>query len=278
MNACFNPTQIISQLDPKHRAEVDIHYYHELDSTNSQALAQTPILADRWQLWLSEVQSGGRGRLGRHWQSPACADICMSLSRLTLMTASQRSALPALSLVVALAVVDVLMRFVPTVRWQVKWPNDIWGNGQKMAGILLESQSRDSLLQWVVGVGVNVHSTAWSGVEPAPTSLLLLTGQPFDRSNLVASLVDQLICDSQLFFEVGLAYFIERWQLSDGLYGKTVTVNTSTGSLHGIAMGIDSYGRLCVEMADGCRHSCAVGEASLSEDRGQQTEDREKRH
>ena len=251
-------------LNPSWRTEVAVYCFMSLASSNAYALTKVPAL-DYWQLYVAEQQTAGRGRLGRHWHSPAFENIYLSLSWVFALNASQQRNLAALSLVAGLSVVSMLKKLIPTVNWQVKWPNDIWGNGQKVAGILLESQKVGSLTQLVLGLGLNVNSSDFSLVErvPSPSSLYLLTQQTFDRNALVALVVNQLLSDIQQFFQAGLPAFKERWLAADGLMGQALSITTAKGQEHGIARGIDEAGYLLIEQDNGQLIACSVGEVQL---------------
>ena len=257
-------SKIRAALAPKWQQCLDIHSFASLPSTNAHALATSPSTT-RWQLYLAETQSAGRGRLGRAWFSPAFANIYLSLSWAQVVSVEMQQRLAALSLVAGLSVVQVLHELVPEVNWQVKWPNDIWGNGHKVAGLLLESQKVGSLTQLVLGLGLNVNGMDFSLIDrdPKPSSLALLTHRSFDRNVLVGALVNQLLDDSVLFFNVGLAAFKERWQRVDALYGQIMAVTTSKGQGQGIARGIDDGGYLLIEQEDGQLFTCSVGEVQL---------------
>lgn len=243
---------------------VDIHYFDSLPSTNTHALGQMSVF-DCWQLYMAESQTAGRGRLGRVWHSPAYENIYLSLSKTMFLSMNRQRHIAALSLVAALSIVTVLNALLPAIHWQVKWPNDIWGNGHKVAGLLLESQKVGHLTQLVLGVGLNVNSTDFSEVKriPAASSLALLAGHVQDRTMVIIALIKQLMTDSEQFFKEGLSTFQARWQAVDALYGQALSVTTAKGQETGVACGIDSDGQLAIERTDGSRLSCSVGEVTL---------------
>lgn len=268
-NSDLDESKISADLDAKWRSCLTIHRFASLPSTNACALTIPPS-ASQWQLYVAETQTAGRGRLGRAWFSPAFENVYLSLSWAQALSLAQQTRLAALSLVAGLSVVAVLQKLVPSVHWQVKWPNDIWGNGQKVAGLLLESQKltsqpAEALTQLVLGLGLNVNGRDFSSVERqlAPTSLALLTKRFFNRNRLIAALVNQLLADSALFFTAGLSVFQERWCKVDALAGQILTVTTSKGQERGIARGIDAHGYIVIEQEHGQLFTCSVGEIEL---------------
>jgi len=114
----------------------------------SGSVAGTLVIADH--------QTAGRGRAGAKWTSPAATGIWLTL----LERPTDTSGLDVLSLRIGLRAARALDRFAPEpVR--LKWPNDLFVEGRKLAGILVEARWRDSRLDWVaIGVGVNVCAPA----------------------------------------------------------------------------------------------------------------------
>ncbi|MGZ8694178.1 MAG: biotin--[acetyl-CoA-carboxylase] ligase [Gaiellaceae bacterium] len=131
----------------------------------------------------ADVQTAGRGRLGRTWEAPPGTSLLFSVV-FTPQVRPER--LPGLTLVGAHAVADALD--VPAA---IKYPNDVLVHGRKLAGILGEARDR----RVVLGVGINVNVPAGglpkAAVTP-PTSLLLETGEQHDRGALLAHVLDAL--------------------------------------------------------------------------------------
>ncbi len=132
---------------------------------------------------VADVQTAGRGRLGRTWEAPAGTSLLFSVV-LTPQVAAER--LPGLTLVAADAVVDAL-----PVAATIKHPNDVLVRGRKLAGIL--GEARDDRV--VLGIGINVNVPAEllprETVTP-PTSLLLETGGEHDRGALLVAVLEAL--------------------------------------------------------------------------------------
>lgn len=242
------------------QAQLGIAYFSQLPSTNTYALSHPPQTP--WQLIVADQQTAGRGRLGRHWYSPPGENLYCSFSWRQTLSLEQQQRIAALSLVMALGVIDVLRSCAPDICWQVKWPNDIWGNGQKLAGILLESQRLNGQWHLVVGLGLNVHATSWP-FEPRPTSLQLLKPQAWSREILLASVLNQWLSDIPVFFQAGLAPFQRRWQAADALLGRHLRLVRDHQSIEGLMCGIDHQGCLRLQHSDHKVYSHAVGEIQL---------------
>jgi BirA family transcriptional regulator, biotin operon repressor / biotin---[acetyl-CoA-carboxylase] ligase len=176
-----------------------------------------------------DVQTAGRGRLGRTWVSPPGAGILFSLA---LVPRTPPGRLPPLTLVVADAVCAALGGGTA-----VRWPNDVVAADRKVAGVLAEVRGGHA----VVGVGVNANQEA-DGLPaearvPA-TSLRLLRGVPVDRAAVLADLLEEI--------ERGFAAF-ERDGFTglrrDELRGRRVRL---AGGAEGECAGVDGDGRLVV--------------------------------
>lgn len=125
-------------------------------------------------------QTEGKGRLGRKWISEPGANVQLSL--LTQMEWTSVASQFMLSVAAALSAVDLLKKYIESEVF-VKWPNDIFINDRKAAGILIENVIRGSLWQWAVtGIGLNVNQTIFP-LDPTlmkTTSLALETSRDFD--------------------------------------------------------------------------------------------------
>lgn len=184
-----------------------------------------------------ELQTAGRGRLGRVWECPHGAGVMFSLA---LHPRTPVDRLPALSLVIADAVCDA----VP-VDARVRWPNDVVVRDRKLTGILIEQREG----RVTAGVGVNANLTQ-DQLPPAarvtPTSLLLETGSEADRPQLLADILWAIEQRYARFEEQGFTGLNH-----DGLAGRWVTL---AGGGEGVCDGVDQLGRLIV---GGVSHSSA---------------------
>jgi BirA family transcriptional regulator, biotin operon repressor / biotin---[acetyl-CoA-carboxylase] ligase len=176
-----------------------------------------------------ELQTAGRGRMGRAWTSPWGTGVLCSIA---LEPATPPERLPPLGLVVAEAVCEATWP-----QAQVRWPNDVVVDGHKLAGILAEL--REGRL--VVGIGVNANLTAQQLPGEArvpPTSLLILRGAPVDRAALLADIVASVEARYARFERDGFPG-LER----DELRGRSVRL---AGGASGACEGVDAQGRLVV--------------------------------
>lgn len=223
------------------------------DSTNSDALAWLKGGGTGMGLFLAEQQVAGRGRRGRHWTSPLARNIYLSLVWPCLEVARLQE---GLSLVTALSIIRTLRDsgLAGMEGLQVKWPNDIWLAGGKLAGILLELQSLGrGAGHVVIGVGINIsmRPADRAGIEQPVSDLVSQGNAGVDRNRLVAALLAQLDADLRLFASHGFAVFRNRWQEVDMLADQPVELSSGRVIRTGVARGVSEYGAIRVETATG---------------------------
>ncbi len=184
-----------------------------------------------------ELQTAGRGRLGRVWECPHGTGVMFSLA---LEPGTPTELLPPLSLVIADAVCDAV-----GAGSGVRWPNDVVVGDRKLCGVLVEH--REGKLVAGVGLNANLSSDQLpTAARVAPTSLSIETGAEVDRPQLLADLL-WAIEQRYLAFERDGFTGLEH----DQLQGRRVAL---AGGLEGLCDGVDSSGRLVVA---GVAHSSA---------------------
>jgi BirA family biotin operon repressor/biotin-[acetyl-CoA-carboxylase] ligase len=228
-------------------------FFAETASTNDDAKRLAREGAPAGSFVVADAQTAGRGRSGARWHSPAGENLYLSI---VLRPEVRASAVAPFTLVVGLVVAEVLAAKIDApVR--VKWPNDVLVRDKKIAGVLVEAQVRgDEVLSLIVGIGVNVRSTAFPPpLDRTATSLALEGERDVARADLAAEIAAGTIAATAAFAERGLAPFVERLSARDALLGAAV----AAGVLRGTARGIDTEGRLVVEDARGERHVVVAG-------------------
>ncbi|MFL6676309.1 MAG: biotin--[acetyl-CoA-carboxylase] ligase [Massilia sp.] len=230
----------------------------ETGSTNADLLARAPTL-QRPVLLVAENQTAGRGRAGRSWLSSAAGSLTFSLAWRFDGGPQQLAGLP---LAVGVALAETLAHL--GVQVQLKWPNDLLRDGDKLAGILIETQSAQGGGVWaVIGIGLNLlmpdELEAQIGRSVAAVPWLA----QMDRDTLVAALLDGLAQALHEFGRAGFGAFAARWNLRHGYQGELVTIIDRGAVLHeGVAAGVDDAGRLLLDTAGG-RIAVLAGDVSL---------------
>ena len=232
-------------------------------STNADLLARASRLAAPL-LLVAEHQTAGRGRAGRSWLSSSEHSLTFSLAW-KFDGGPQR--LLGLPLAIGVALGDALAAL--GVQIQLKWPNDVLKDGDKLAGILIETQSAPGGGIWaVIGIGLNL-------IMPDEVEARLgrsAAGAPWlarmERDVLMAALLDALAEALVLFAQQGFGAFCARWNLRHAWQGETVVLldNAASASptvLHeGRAAGVDETGRLLLDTPEG-RIAVMAGDVSL---------------
>ncbi len=224
----------------------------QIDSTNSELMRRARAGGAQPTLLLAEQQSAGRGRLGRSWHSAATGSALTFSIGLPLTPPDWSG----LSLAVGVGVAQSLH---PDLR--LKWPNDVWWQSRKLAGILVET------VNWnapgrpryaVIGVGINVRQPEATGLATPPAWLTELipdidAGQTLER-------VAPALVQSLLAFEAsGFAPWQQAFNQLDAFKGLPVSLGDGTQA---IAHGVDASGALQLESANGHRSVCSA-EVSL---------------
>jgi BirA family biotin operon repressor/biotin-[acetyl-CoA-carboxylase] ligase len=222
----------------------------ETDSTNA-VLARLPEAERHAHAVLAETQTAGRGRRQRRWHSPAGGNIYLSLGWRFAAGAPQLSNLPLLA---ALCVCAALDR--AGLRGHgVKWPNDVLIGPAKLAGILVESQSRpDRSVLAVIGVGLNVRMPGAATAIDRPwtdlVSHLPADRRGISRNRVAADLLDDLVPACERFASEGFAPFRDEWMRRDLLAGRRIALEENGAARRGTALGIDDSGGLAVDLDD----------------------------
>jgi BirA family transcriptional regulator, biotin operon repressor / biotin---[acetyl-CoA-carboxylase] ligase len=236
----------------------------EVDSTNTRLLAAPlppPGVAD---VCTSELQHGGRGRLGRRWIAPFGSGLAISVA---WSFSDAARALPALSLGVGVAVVRALVR-AGAAGLALKWPNDIWYRDRKVGGVLVEIRAEaGGPAQVVIGVGLNVRLAQLSRreIEAGGARVAAVAdacGTPPSRNRIAGTFLDELLSMLVQVEHSGFAALRDQWTALDALNGRAVQLQLGDKMTAGIARGADLDGALLLEV-DGRLQRFVSGEASL---------------
>ncbi len=218
------------------------------DSTMDDAAAASRDGAPDGHVVVADRQTSGRGAHGRHWESPAGTDLYLSIVARPEVDAS---AMPLITLAAGLGVRDTVHEFLPDRRVTVKWPNDIWIDGRKCAGILVESRMLGNRMDSVIiGIGLNVNRAEWPPeLESIATSLRLQRdgGAALERGDVLVTLLEHVERWVGLFVRDGATVLVDALRPHLALIGETVR----WGEGSGVFEGIDPSGAALVRTGDG---------------------------
>ncbi|MBW8191658.1 bifunctional biotin--[acetyl-CoA-carboxylase] ligase/biotin operon repressor BirA [Neiella marina] len=256
----IDPELLKQRLTPRISADAELHVLPLVDSTNQFWLNKKDQNVASGSACWAECQSAGRGRRGRSWQSPFGAALYCSV---WWQSQCNLSELMGLSVAVGLAMTRWLQQMgVPA---QVKWPNDIYIDNKKVAGILVELESRsDGCGSAVVGVGLNVNlpKQASDQIDQPWTDLSQWLKPVPPRTNLAAGLYQAIVDCLEAFERGGLQHCLTDWSRYDVYHDQAVCLVMGAHQIQGVCRGVDGQGALLVETQDGLR-SFFGGELSL---------------
>ncbi|MGB3221191.1 MAG: biotin--[acetyl-CoA-carboxylase] ligase [Desulforhopalus sp.] len=243
-------------------------YFESIDSTNIKAKEIAESGAVSGTAVVAEYQTKGRGRLGKDWHSVQGKGLYCSI-----VVRPKNIALedyPKITLVAGLSVALVLDRLTDR-KTQLKWPNDIYISGKKIAGILTESSVlRESFQRRyaVIGIGINVNNVEEDfplELRETVTSLSLETGTCFDLNELFQEVRLELLHQLDIFSGSGFQSLLSQWREKDFLLGKEMEcVSTEGKRVSGIAQGPDDKGQLHVRDTSGKVHEVLSGDVRLA--------------
>ena len=222
-------------------------------STNDDALLAARSGAPHGSVFVADEQTKGRGRRGNAWLAAPGESLLFSVLLRPALELSQTS---ALTLAIGLALRDVVAPLVHG-NVQIKWPNDLYVDGKKLAGVLVESQLQGDRLQAViVGVGVNVLTLDFpEEIATRATSLALLGSASLSRESVLQALLAAIATRVDSYQEQGVAGLLPELNAADALRDQRFRVDQVVG----VGRGIDDLGRLLVEDDRGELHAILSG-------------------
>tara|TARA_Y100001956_G_scaffold5226_1_gene4688 strand:- start:20193 stop:21158 length:966 start_codon:yes stop_codon:yes gene_type:complete len=231
-----------------------------IDSTNQYLLDKVDNL-ESGTVCLAEYQEKGRGRRGREWVSPFGANLYMSMY--WRLDAGMAAAM-GLSLVVGVAIVEALEN-LGLEGVKLKWPNDLYYQDRKLAGILVEmSGQAGAAAHLVIGMGMNLMMTEQTEGITQPWASLkeVADTNSINRNELAISLINtlnQALSDYEL---KGMRSFVERWNRLDNFLDRPIKLIMGPREITGVCRGINEQGAVLLETENGVE-SFIGGEISL---------------
>ena len=232
------------------------------ESTNTVLVELAREAAASGTVVAAEVQTHGRGRRGRGWESALGAALTFSL-----LWRFERgvAALTGLSLAVGVALVRSL-RGLGSQEVMLKWPNDLVLPGGKLGGILIEVEG-DALgpSTAVIGIGLNIRLSpaVRSRIDQPAVDLIQAGADTADRNAILGALLRELWAGLAVFEQGGFAPFRNEWQSYHAQQDRPVTLLRPDGAQEtGIARGVNDDGALLLDQGETTR-VCLAGEVSL---------------
>lgn len=199
--------------------------FEQINSTNDFLLNQPSIRLPH--ICISNHQTHGKGQHGRVWQSAKNSSLLLSLK----YPFSADTDLSGLSLMVGLSIVNTLkqhFKITHCEQLQIKWPNDIYYQAKKLAGILIENQVQGSDINSVIGMGINIAlPDDFSCDSPFIDLKTILRDKP-NKASFCLLIIEQLLTDIATFEQNRFMHFLPQWRLLDYLYQAKITLMDKT--------------------------------------------------
>jgi len=244
---------------PRLPAAYNLVAFESVDSTMTQArkLADQgeDVAPDGTLIWAQE-QTEGRGRRGNSWESPKGNFYSSLIVRPDVM--ASRAA--ELSFVTGCAIFDTIGEVCePGFECQLKWPNDIMLNGEKIAGLLLETKAEagKTVEYVIIGLGVNLKSSPPD--TPYPTTSFLAQGQIIPDTVFLESYARHFLDWATRWVEEGFEPIRQEWRWRARGIGSGITVRLANDTLHGIFEDIAEDGSLILNQ-DGKQRRITAGD------------------
>lgn len=245
----LNPDLILNGLN-NNSSHFDLKIFDYIDSTNNYLLKDLKNnLTNRFNcisVVAVELQTNGRGRIGRIWYSGVGDSLTFSLR---FYFEKSIASLSGLSLVIGIAITRVLRSFcIPGI--SLKWPNDILFNHQKLAGVLIEIQSfMPGSSYAIIGIGINFNLSdkSKSLINQEFTDLFTITGKFIDRNLVLSALLLELRNILMDFNKYNFAHFKKEWDSYHAYETRNIYLKLPDSyEIEGIVDGVNDSGALCL--------------------------------
>ena len=239
--------------------DLSITVYKKIDSTNTQA----KIVADNKEcqrgIFVASEQTAGRGRMGRSFTSNKGKGLYLSILIGKELPADFATSLTTYMAVIAARAIASLTTIDP----KIKWVNDIYAGGKKLAGILTEgkAKSEGTLAYAVVGIGINILKQEFpDDVKAIATTIEDECGKAVDVNDLTAYIVKEFFENLHL---VGTPALAEEYRSRSFLIGAQVSVIKPTLTYEATVEGITDKCELMLSLPDGSQEILSTGEVSV---------------
>lgn len=249
-----------------------IVYSDSCASTNDEAKAGDIRGDGEGTVYITDLQTKGRGRMGRDWHAEEKKGIALSILLKPVISPAQ---IMPISLLAGLCICKAL-EDVAGLKCQVKWPNDVIVNGKKIAGVLIEMSTSGEMVQYIVlGMGINANNSIFpEEIKSKATSVFLETGCTCSRKKLVCKLleyfehdyftwVEELDESEESSINSPSASYLKEYKSRCVNLGKEVVVHQRDQVLSGIAKDITPEGELLIVLPNGEERIVLSGEVSV---------------
>ena len=239
--------------------ELSITVYKKIDSTNTQAKIAAELPDQKSGIFVASEQTAGRGRMGRSFTSNKDKGLYLSILIGKELPADFATSLTTYMAVIAARAISNLSSIDP----KIKWVNDIYAGGKKLAGILTEGKARceGTLAYAVVGIGINLLKQEFpEDVRAIATTVEDECGEVIDANELTATIVKEFFENLHL---VGTPALADEYRSRSFLIGAQVSVIKPTVTYEATVKGITDKCELLLTLPDGKEEILSTGEVSV---------------
>ena len=237
---------------------MELLFLDTVDSTNKFAKEHLAELKDKTIVY-SALQTAGRGRMQRKWNSNSGDNIYASI---VLKPSSELKEIYSnLTQYLSLVLAEVIEDY--NIYPQIKWPNDVRIDGKKISGILAESVIEKNELKGIIlgfGVNLNCKKEDIEKIDQPATSLNLETGMEIDREIFLKKVVDKFCLRYNKFIEEGFLLIRDDYLRRAEFLNKTVTVKVFDKDIIGIVKDVTEAGALKLIDKDNKEHVLLIGD------------------
>lgn len=255
--------QILSYLSPQYPWREQLQFFPEIDSTNDRLKKLAAQGAPHGTVLIADRQTGGHGRRGRSFLSPAGMGIYLSILLRPACAPTELMHLTCATAVAMCEAVETAAHFRPGI----KWTNDLVYNGKKLGGILTELglTPQGKLDYAIIGIGINCCQRETDfppEIRSIAGSLAMASGQEIDRARLAAAMVEALQTMDALLL-CGKDKLLAQYRKDCITVGQEISLLRGDEVRHGKALDVDDDGGLVVAFPDGSIETVTSGEVSV---------------
>ena len=227
----------------------NIMFFQNLPSTNSHALylLKNSKLPEGTILY-TNYQSSGKGYSGNKWESEDGKNLLISIILYPSFIKPEDQFI--ISMVISLGICDLLKRYIPDC--SVKWPNDIYVNNDKIAGILIESSLTGNHIDFTIaGIGLNINQGKFLSNAPNPISLNLLSGVTYELGDCLNNLATDLDKRYKQLIGGDFEYIKEEYISKLYRLNEWNNFRDANGTYKGRILTVGDFGRIKIERQNG---------------------------
>lgn len=213
---------------------------------------------------VTEFQDSGRGQGTNVWESESGKNLLLSIALdMCFLRAENQFYLTQM---ISVAIINVLRNYLPEEHLSIKWPNDIYFNDKKLAGILIKNEIKGMMLGTsIVGIGLNVNQMSFDERLPNPISMKMITGKDYNVEELLSSVVEEIETISKRTKESSMCFDEQAQLYTKYLYRYNQwALYEHTGFVKEMMIvGYDQFGRLVLKEKNDTRVVCDLKEISF---------------